>query len=167
MLASETQAIADLLRETMIEKYGADRLMEHFADTRDTLCYATNDNQQAVYGLMETASDLAVVIGGYNSSNTSHLVELLEAKFPTYFIAGPEKILHGNSIKHFDIHRKEELITGNFIPQKEKVAIAITSGASCPDSIVDNVLAKLLSLFENVKGLEEALAQDEKNAGEN
>ena len=65
----------------------------HFADTRDTLCYATNDNQSAVSGMLETPADLAIVVGGYNSSNTSHLVELCEQKLPTYFIEGPEKLI--------------------------------------------------------------------------
>ena len=86
MLASDTQEITDLLRETMIQKYGADSIQEHIADTRDTLCYATNDNQTATYGLMEVAADFAIVVGGYNSSNTTHLVELLESKFDVYFI---------------------------------------------------------------------------------
>ena len=72
---------AFLLRTAMITRYGEENIKNHFADTRDTLCYATNDNQKAVYGLMEKDADLALVIGGYNSSNTTHLVELLEKKF--------------------------------------------------------------------------------------
>ncbi|MCK5456981.1 MAG: 4-hydroxy-3-methylbut-2-enyl diphosphate reductase, partial [Melioribacteraceae bacterium] len=83
MLASETEAIANYLKGTMIVKYGLENIDDHFADTRDTLCYATNDNQKATYGLMEEKADLAIVVGGYNSSNTSHIVELLEGKFPT------------------------------------------------------------------------------------
>ncbi|HKB43396.1 MAG TPA: 4-hydroxy-3-methylbut-2-enyl diphosphate reductase, partial [Chitinophagaceae bacterium] len=88
MLASDTQAIADFLKQTMINKYNltATNSEERFADTRDTLCYATNDNQAAVIGMLETKADLAIVVGGYNSSNTSHLVELCEERLPTYFI---------------------------------------------------------------------------------
>ncbi|MGB1318868.1 MAG: 4-hydroxy-3-methylbut-2-enyl diphosphate reductase, partial [Flavobacteriales bacterium] len=87
MLATETQAIADHLKNVIIKKFGEADYKKHFADTRDTLCYATNDNQSATYGLMETDVDLAIVVGGYNSSNTSHIVELLEEKFPTFFIS--------------------------------------------------------------------------------
>ena len=93
MLATETQAIADLLKDTMIKKFGIENIKEHFADTRDTLCYATNDNQEATYGLLKEQADFAIVVGGYNSSNTSHIVELCEEKLPTYFISSEEKIL--------------------------------------------------------------------------
>ena len=157
MLASETQAIADLLRETMIKKYGAENLKEHFADTRDTLCYATNDNQSATIGLKKEEADLAIVIGGYNSSNTSHLVELLEEKFTTYFISGAEKIISEKLISHFDIQSRREKATENYLPHKAKITIAITSGASCPDSVVDDVLNKLLSFFSGTKNPEEIL----------
>ena len=88
MLASETQAIADYLKQVILAHYqtGADKTNERFADTRDTLCYSTNDNQSAVQGMLAEDADIAIVIGGYNSSNTSHLVELCELKLPTYFI---------------------------------------------------------------------------------
>ncbi len=157
MLASETQAIADLLHETMVKKYGEENLKEHFADTRDTLCYATNDNQSATIGLKQEEADLAVVIGGYNSSNTSHLVELLEEKFTTYFITGAEKIISEKLISHFDIQSRREKATEDYLPRKAKITIAITSGASCPDSVVDDVLNKLLSFFSETKNPEEIL----------
>lgn len=157
MLASETQAIADYLKETMINKYGADNYKNHFADTRDTLCYATNDNQQSTYGLLETGSDFAIVVGGYNSSNTSHIVELLENKLPTYFINNADKIISKKEILHFDLKTKTEKITEDFIPPKEKVNIVLTSGASCPDAYVDEVLDKLLSYFEKRKTKEEVI----------
>ncbi len=157
MLASETQAIADLLKETMKKKFGAENLKEHFADTRDTLCYATNDNQQATLGLLETEADLAIVVGGYNSSNTTHLVELLEQKFKTFFISSADKIISKDEIKHFDIHKKEEIITKGFLPPKEKINIAVTSGASCPDAVVDEVFNKILSFFDNIEDIDRAL----------
>ena len=159
MLASETQAIADLLRETMIKKFGIENIKEHFVDTRDTLCYATSDNQSAAIALLNTQADIALVIGGYNSSNTSHLVELLEQKIPTYFISGPDKILSGSSVKHFDLRSHAEVENKNFIPLKEKVTIAVTSGASCPDSIVDEVINKVLNYFDNLKSVEEVLEE--------
>ena len=146
MLASETQAIAGLLKETMIKKYGGENLKDHFADTRDTLCYATNDNQQAVTALLDADADFAVVVGGYNSSNTTHLVELLEDKFQTYFISGAAKIISNEEIKHFDIHKKEEILTKDFILPKEKISVAVTSGASCPDAVVDEVLKRIIEI---------------------
>lgn len=157
MLATETQSIADYLKQVMIQKYGDENIKEHFADTRDTLCYATHDNQNATYGLLEQDADIAIVVGGYNSSNTSHIVELCEEKLPTYFISSAEKILDKNTITHYNIHTHEFLTTKNFIPEKNPVKIILTSGASCPDSIVDDVLQKILSYFPEHKTLDEVL----------
>ncbi len=159
MLATETQEIAELLRSSMIKKYGAENLRLHFADTRDTLCYATYDNQEATYGLLESPADFAIIVGGYNSSNTSHLVELCEAKVRTYFISSAEKIISSKSIKHFNLHSKIEILTENFIPIKNKVNILLTSGASCPDSVVDEVLTKLHFFFNDTKGIQETLKE--------
>ena len=153
MLASDTQAIADYLKQVMVKKYdlGADNTGERFADTRDTLCYATNDNQSAVYGLLETAADLAIIVGGYNSSNTSHLVELCEEKIATYFISSEEKIIDANSILHFNIHNRSEILTKDFLPKKGSVKILLTSGASCPDALVEGVINKFCSFFPVIK----------------
>lgn len=163
MLATETQEIADLLKQTMIKKYGENEISQHFADTRDTLCYATYDNQESTYGLLESDADFAIVVGGYNSSNTSHLVELCEEKLPTYFISSADKIISKNAIHHFDIHDKTEKLTENFIPFKSKVGILLTSGASCPDSVVDEVLQKIHSFFEHAKSIETVLKERLKN----
>lgn len=157
MLASETQEIADLFRETMLKKFGEENIKFHFADTRDTLCYATYDNQQATYGLLEIEADLAIVVGGYNSSNTSHLVELCEEKLPTYFISSEYKILSKEQILHFNIHTKEEILTNNFIPNKFPVNILLTSGASCPDAVVESVLRKIHSYFYDAKDVDEVI----------
>ncbi len=148
MLASETQAIADYLKNVMSQKYGTENFKNHFADTRDTLCYATNDNQQATIGLLEIEADFAIVIGGYNSSNTSHLVELLEQKFPTYFINGPDEFTN-ETITHFDYPTKKMRRTDGFIPDKNQVSIILSSGASCPDSLIENVILQLISYFPN------------------
>jgi 4-hydroxy-3-methylbut-2-en-1-yl diphosphate reductase len=149
MLASDTQAIADFLKDVMIEKYqlNEENLRERFADTRDTLCYATNDNQSAVTGMLETAADLAIVVGGYNSSNTSHLVELCEEQLPTFYINSEEKLLSEHTIIHYDFHTKMELITENYLPQKRPISILITSGASCPDALVEGVIKKLAGFY--------------------
>ena len=104
------QEIADLLKETMSKKYGVDNLKDHFADTRDTLCYATNDNQDATYGLLDVPADFAIVIGGYNSSNTGHIAKLCEQEISTYFISSHEKIISDNEIIHFDLKSKSEKV---------------------------------------------------------
>lgn len=159
MLASDTQAIADFLKGIMIRKFGltAHNVHERFSDTGDTLCYATNDNQNATYGLLTEKADFAIVAGGYNSSNTSHIVELCEEKLPTYLISSSKKILSRSRIEHYDFHRKAEFASDGFIPDKEKVGIMLTSGASCPDSVVEDILKKLLSYFEHTRSIEEVL----------
>jgi len=157
MLATETQAIADYFKQVMLQKYGEATITNHFADTRDTLCYATNDNQQATYALLEEPADFAIVVGGYNSSNTSHIVELCEEKLPTYFISSANEIENQHIIHHFNYNAKQLETTNNFIPEKQPVRIILTSGASCPDTLVDAVLDKLLSYFPTAKTKEEVL----------
>ncbi len=147
MLASETQEIAEYFKQVMIEKYGNDDLSSHFADTRDTLCYATNDNQSATFELLQQEADIAVVVGGYNSSNTTHLVELLEKKFPTFFIRNENEINAKDHVYAFDIHSKKVVDHRSFLPEKEEVKIIITSGASCPDSVVDRVMQRIIQLY--------------------
>jgi len=150
MLASETQEITEYLRSVMSEKYGEESLTDHIADTRDTLCYATNDNQSATLGLLEETADLAIVVGGYNSSNTTHLVELLEQKFTTFFIQSEASIADVDTISSFDIHSKTVMTLDSFLPKNEAVTtIIITSGASCPDSIVEGVIQKVLKISGN------------------
>jgi 4-hydroxy-3-methylbut-2-en-1-yl diphosphate reductase len=158
MLATETQAIADFIRQVMAKKFGEATIKEHFADTRDTLCYATNDNQDSTYQLLKADADLAIVVGGYNSSNTSHIVELCERKFATYFINSDIEIQSREEIRHFNFHKKELATTFQFLPEKRPVKIVLTSGASCPDTLVDKVMLKLVSYFEGSKGVEEVLS---------
>lgn len=147
-LATDTQAIAEYLKTLVSDHYHLNEttIGERFADTRDTLCYATNDNQTAVAGMLETEADLAIIVGGYNSSNTTHLVELCEEKLPTYFINNPDKILSATDILHFNFHDKQEYITRDFLPAKQPVKILISSGASCPDSLVEAVMDKLAAI---------------------
>jgi len=156
MLATETQRIAEHLKEIMIRKYGIENLKEHFADTRDTLCYATNDNQDATYELLKLEADFAVVVGGYNSSNSGHIAELLSKRFKTYYISSAEKVSK-EKILHFDIQLKKEIFSTNYIPDKNPVEIILTSGASCPDAVVEEVLFKILSFFKSVKSIDEVL----------
>ena len=149
-LASDTQAIAAYLRSVIIKHFSLDEatIGAHFADTRDTLCYATNDNQTAVTALLQTPADLAIVVGGYNSSNTTHLVELCESKLPTYFINGEEKIIDKKDILHFNFHEQKEYLTQQFLPSHRPVKILITSGASCPDALVERVIRKIADMLD-------------------
>ncbi len=160
MLASETQGIADYLKQVMINHYKptAENIGDYVADTRDTLCYATNDNQSAVQGMLEADADLAIVIGGYNSSNTSHLVELCELKLPTYFIKDENCLISGTHIKHFDLHTHAEKETNTYLPAKQPLRVMITSGASCPDALVERVMERLAELTDNTEALQKASA---------
>ena len=158
MLATETQAIADFFRQLMVEKFGERDIRQHFADTRDTLCYATNENQEATYRLLETDADMAIVVGGYNSSNTSHIVALCEEKFPTYFINSDKEITSKEEINHFQFENKRRVISRGYLPEKEPLKIALTSGASCPDTLVDKVMLKLVGFFNTTKTIEQVMA---------
>ena len=168
MLASDTQNISEYLKEVMKQKYGLSEsnIEKHFADTRDTLCYATNDNQGAVYALLDTPADFAIVIGGYNSSNTSHLVELCEGKLPTYFIRSEKEIVSSKQINHYKIHRKKVVTTLSFLPEKKPAKILITSGASCPDALVEGVIEKIISFFDCAKTIEDVIMEFSQNKGE-
>jgi len=154
MLASETQAIADYLKNVMIEHYKPANAAERFADTRDTLCYATMDNQSSVQGMLQEKADIALVIGGYNSSNTSHLVELCEEKLPTYFIKDEYCLISENLIRHFDLHMHSEKETSDYLPANHPLKVMITSGASCPDALVERVIGRLAELTSNENVIE-------------
>ncbi|GAA4455366.1 4-hydroxy-3-methylbut-2-enyl diphosphate reductase [Rurimicrobium arvi] len=155
MLASETQGIADFLKQVIIAHYNVapGNELERFAETRDTLCYATNDNQSAVQGMLEEQADLALVIGGYNSSNTSHLVELCEQKLPTYFIRDEFCLISDKLISHYDWRNHLEEMTPDFLPAKNPLRVMITSGASCPDALVERIINRLAGLTHNEPAL--------------
>ncbi|TXH20908.1 MAG: 4-hydroxy-3-methylbut-2-enyl diphosphate reductase [Chitinophagaceae bacterium] len=161
MLASDTQDIADYLKTIMTKKYLLDEANVHdrFADTKDTLCYATNDNQTSIYGMLNVDADLAIVVGGYNSSNTSHLVELCEEKLPTYFINNEQKLISKTEISHCDFHNKKELTTHNYLPEQKPVKILMSSGASCPDKIVEQVIEKLISFYPDAKTIDQIIEE--------
>jgi 4-hydroxy-3-methylbut-2-enyl diphosphate reductase len=147
MLAAETHAISQYFKDKMTEIHGEENIKNHFADTRDTLCYATNDNQSATLELMKEEGDFAVIVGGYNSSNTMHLVELLEQKFDSFFVQNATRIESKTCINHFDIHENVEKTT-DFISKFEdkKLRVIITCGASCPDSVLNEVIEKIVTL---------------------
>jgi 4-hydroxy-3-methylbut-2-enyl diphosphate reductase len=157
MLATETQAIADFFKQTMIDCFGESHFKDHFADTRDTLCYATNDNQRATLGALEEDADLALVVGGYNSSNTSHIAELCEEKMPTFFINSKDEIKSDHEIHHFDYSHKKKLVSKNWLGEKRPLTVILTSGASCPDATVDGVMQEVLSFFSDAREVEEVI----------
>ena len=98
------------------------------------------------------------MVGGYNSSNTSHIVHLLEQKFPTYFINTEKEIESNEKIWHFNYEAQERILTEQFLPNKDQLTIVLTSGASCPDSQVEKVIDRLLSFFDETKTKDEVLA---------
>lgn len=153
MLATETQEIADYFKRVLAEKYGS----ENFADTRDTLCYATNDNQEATSWVLKEKADLALVIGGYNSSNTSQLVTILSEKMPVYFIKDADELVSVTEINHFEYSGHIHKNSKNWLPINQPVTIVLTSGASCPDPIVEAVLNKVLSFYPNSNSIESVL----------
>jgi len=142
MLATETQAIADYLKGVVTNHYKDET---RFIDTRDTLCYATNDNQTATLATLEKGADLALVIGGYNSSNTSQIVTILAEGMPAYFISDAAEIVSDVLIQHYNYDQQKLLQTQQWLP-KGPVRVVITSGASCPDVVLEGVVRKVLAL---------------------
>jgi 4-hydroxy-3-methylbut-2-en-1-yl diphosphate reductase len=158
MLATETQEVMEILKEAARERFGEENVLKHFADTSDTLCYATNENQSATYALADAKPDIAVVVGGYNSSNTMHLVEILEKHCPTYHIRDAAEFDTPNQIHHFNQWDKEIQKSENWLTaEKDGLRIALTSGASCPDILVDEVLLKILTFFTDARSVEEVI----------
>jgi 4-hydroxy-3-methylbut-2-en-1-yl diphosphate reductase len=157
MLATETQAIAALLREAMVTRYGDKNIADHFADTSDTLCYATNENQDATKELIRDGADVALVVGGFNSSNTGHLVDLCRERMPTYFVEGPGALESRALIRHFDFAGKALIETGDWYPESEPVNLILTAGASCPDVLIEGVIRRLLSWHPNASSIATAL----------
>lgn len=143
MLAEETREVSAIMRRAMVRRYGEAGLDQHFADTNDTLCYATNWNQNATKALLDAEPHLAVVVGGYNSSNTSHLVEICSEVMPSYLISGAAELVSADSIRHFDIEERELTVSEGWLPPERPLRIAITSGASCPDVVMNAVVERI------------------------
>ncbi|WP_420456114.1 4-hydroxy-3-methylbut-2-enyl diphosphate reductase [Rubrivirga sp.] len=156
MLATETAAIAERLRQAVVARDGDDA---NVADTSDTLCYATKENQDATEALIADGADVAIVVGGYNSSNTSHLVELCEdAGLPTYFVSDADQLVSPDRIRHWDWRTKSARETAGWFPQARPVDVILTAGASCPDALLDAVIQKLLAWVPDAEPVEDALA---------
>ncbi len=148
MLAEETQAIASFFEKIMEKKHGKNKSKQYIANTRDTLCYATNENQTSIKQLINLDIDVAFIAGGYNSSNTSQLVKICEKFFETYFISSEEKLISNEKIIHFDMKEKVEKIKKNYLPNKKEINILISGGASCPDSVLERLLEKICEYYK-------------------
>ena len=143
MLADETKLFSRFLRRKMVQRYGIEEIQWHYSDGKDTLCYATNENQRASRELMKVPADLALIVGGFNSSNTSHLYQLFQQKIQTYYISGAQDLQNRESIRHLVFPRKIIEITKNWLPKKKQLTILLSAGASSPDILVEEVMRKI------------------------
>lgn len=144
MLKSETEQIGKLLERTMMKKYGPDQLNNHF-QSFNTICDATQERQDAMLGLVEEKLDLMVVIGGFNSSNTTQLQQIaIERGIPSYHIDSATRIGPGNRVEHKPLGRDLE-VTENWLPSG-KIVVGVTSGASTPDKVVEDAIKKIFDL---------------------
>ena len=144
MLREETEAVQNLLREAIIARDGTAGNFRIF----DTICGATQERQDALKELLVRPLDLLLVVGGYNSSNTTHLAEMGVEKVPTYFIRNQDCLESPELIRHFDLSRKEEISSRTSwlpIPGREAL-IGITAGASCPNNLIEEVITRVLAL---------------------
>jgi 4-hydroxy-3-methylbut-2-enyl diphosphate reductase len=144
MLKSETEQIGKLFERTMMKKYGPSELNNHF-QSFNTICDATQERQDAMFELVDEKLDLMLVIGGFNSSNTTHLQEIaIERQIPSYHIDSAERIGPGNRVEHKPLHRDLE-VTENWLPEGE-IVVGVTSGASTPDKVVEDAIARIFEL---------------------
>lgn len=144
MMRGETEEVQNRIREAIRVRFGEDNLKNHFRFF-DTICGATQERQDALKNLLNDSLDFLLVIGGYNSSNTSHLAEMGESVLPTYFIKNAAKIVSEDVIVHFDQHKLIEIQSKQWLP-KGKIKVGITAGASCPNNLIEDVVRRLLEL---------------------
>lgn len=146
MLSEESLAIAGMIQEAMVKRYGQKDLKDHFRHF-ETICRATQDRQNAVLELARSGVDLILVVGGYNSSNTAHLCEIASKGCPVYHVQDAGEIISRNEIRHKLPSSKEAVITSNWVPAGLK-RIGITGGASTPDRVIEEVINRLESLLK-------------------
>jgi 4-hydroxy-3-methylbut-2-enyl diphosphate reductase len=144
MLRGETEEVQRRFKAVMETKYGVDTIAQHFRFF-DTICGATQDRQDALEKMLLTPPSLLIVIGGYNSSNTSHLAEMGEAKLPTYFIKNAAMMESAALIRHYNQHKKEEVVTQNWLPAGN-LTVGVTAGASCPNNLIEDTIRRLFEL---------------------
>ena len=149
MLKGETEQIGKLFERTMLKKYGPTELNEHF-HSFNTICDATQERQDAMYGLVDADIDLMVVIGGFNSSNTTHLQEIaVDRKIPSFHIDSAERVGTDNRIEHKPLHEADLKTETDWLPAG-KLSIGVTSGASTPDKAVQEVIEKIFAIKAQV-----------------
>lgn len=146
MLAAETQRVTAILKAAMEQRYGSEQIEYHCADTNDTLCYATNQNQNATHALLQSGADIALIVGGYNSSNTAHLVEICSEVMPSFLITNSDELLSTERIRHFDIEQRKVVESDGWLPSRKAVRMIVTSGASCPDILMNQVVERIVTL---------------------
>ena len=144
MLRGETEEVQRRFKATMEKKYGAASIGSHFRFF-DTICGATQDRQDALEKMLLDPPNLLIVVGGYNSSNTSHLAEMGEAKLPTYFIKNAAKMESAALIRHYNQHKREEVETRDWLPAGD-ITVGITAGASCPNNLIEDTIRRLFEL---------------------
>jgi 4-hydroxy-3-methylbut-2-enyl diphosphate reductase len=144
MLRGETEEVQRRFKAAMEKKYGSEQLAGHFRFF-DTICGATQDRQDALEKMLLQPLNLLIVVGGYNSSNTSHLAEMGEAKLPTYFIMNAAKMESGQLIRHYNLHKKQEVETRGWLPPGN-ITVGITAGASCPNNLIEETIRRLFEL---------------------
>ncbi|MBL9173208.1 MAG: 4-hydroxy-3-methylbut-2-enyl diphosphate reductase [Verrucomicrobiales bacterium] len=145
MLRGETEEVQRRFRAAMESKFGGAQLGEHFR-VFDTICGATQDRQDALEKMLREPMDLLIVVGGYNSSNTSHLAEMGEKVLPTYFIKNAAKMESGTLIRHWNQHINREVETRDWLPVDRPVTVGITAGASCPNNLIEDTIRRLFDL---------------------
>src|SRR5580658_5294561 len=144
MLRGETEEVQRRIKAAMIKKYGEAAIGTHFRFF-DTICGATQDRQDALEKLLREPMNLLIVVGGYNSSNTSHLAEMGEAKLPTYFIKNAAKMESDKLIHHYNQHIRSEVETRDWLPSG-KITVGVTAGASCPNNLIEETIRRLFEL---------------------
>jgi len=144
MMRGETEEVQRRVEAAIRDRDGAERARESFRFF-DTICGATQERQDALKEMLVSPMDLLLVIGGYNSSNTSHLAEMGEAKLPTYFIRNATRMESRERIVHFDQHAKQEVVTENWLPARP-VTIGVTAGASCPNNLIEETILRIYEL---------------------
>ncbi len=145
MLRGETEEVQRRMRDAMITKNGEKAIDEHFRYF-DTICGATQDRQDALRDLLNRPMDLLLVVGGYNSSNTSHLAEMGEAKLPTYFIKDAEEMVSAAKLNHFLQDKHEMAVAENWLPTEGYLTLGVTAGASCPNNLIEEVILRAYEL---------------------
>ena len=144
MLRGETEEVQRRIQRAIVERDGLELAAKNFRFF-DTICGATQERQDALRELLNVKMDLLLVVGGYNSSNTSHLAEMGEEKLPTYFVLNASRLLSEDEILHYNLHEKREVVAHNWLP-KSPVVVGITAGASCPNNLIEETLIRLFQL---------------------